>query len=261
MQGIRVSPGEHGVIQFTRKASGRYVARVRFRDLSGAWRSVQATAVTKSAARAAVMASLKNELRTTGSELSGRTTFAVVAGEWFRQIEELVADGRRSAGTLDLYRHVLDRHVLPALGGLRLSELTTARLDRFLRDKRAAKGYATAKLCRSVVSGVCGVAVRRDALRSNPVRDVSNLERRYVKQARALTPEEARAWLRILDESELAQQKDLPDLTRFLLGTGCRLGEALGVRWPDLDLDRHLLHVRRTVIRVKGRGLVAKAPK
>jgi integrase len=222
---------------------------------------VQATAATKSKARAAALASLDRELRTTGSEISARTSFAVVADEWLRQIEQLAGSGRRSAGTLGLYRHVLDKHVLPELGGLRLSEVTTARLDRFLQDKREAAGYSTAKLCRSVVSGVCGVAVRRDALRVNPVRDVSNLERRFVKQARALTTAEVAEWLGILDRSELARQRDLPDVTRFLLGTGCRLGEAVGVRWADIDLDRHLLHVRRTVIRVKGRGLVAKAPK
>ena len=65
----------------------------------------------------------------------------------------------------------------------------------------------------------------------------------------------------LLDSSELAWRKDLPDFVRFLLGTGCRLGEAVGVRWEDLDIDRHLLHVRRTIIRVKGEGLVAKQPK
>jgi len=65
-------------------------------------------------------------------------------------------------------------------------------------------------------------------------------------------PDEAREWLELLDSSDFAKRKDLPDLVRFLLGTRCRLGEAVGVRWDDLDLDRHLLHVRRTIIRVRG---------
>ena len=69
-------------------------------------------------------------------------------------------------------------------------------------------------------------------------------------EARALTPEECREWLAILDSSELARPKDLPDFTRFLLGTVCRLGEGVGVRWEDLDVERHLLQVRRTVLRV-----------
>jgi hypothetical protein len=36
-----------------------------------------------------------------------------------------------------------------------MTEVTAARLDRFLHDKRAAVGYSTAKLCRSIASGVC----------------------------------------------------------------------------------------------------------
>jgi integrase len=68
-------------------------------------------------------------------------------------------------------------------------------------------------------------------------------------------------WPAILDADDFARRKDLPDLARFLLGTGCRLGEAVGVCWEDVDLDRHPLHVRRTILRIKGGGLVAKAPK
>jgi glutamyl-tRNA reductase len=47
------------------------------------------------------------------------------------------------------------------------------------------------------------------------------------------------------------------ELTRFMLATGLRLGEALGVRWSDLDLERGTLSVERTVIRLRGGGLVA----
>jgi integrase len=54
--------------------------------------------------------------------------------------------------------------------------------------------------------------------------------------ATRLRIEEVRRWLAVLDANEYARHKDLPDLVRFLLGTGCRLGEALGVHWEDVDL-------------------------
>ena len=65
----------------------------------------------------------------------------------------------------------------------------------------------------------------------------------------------------ILDRSELACQADLPDLVRFLLGTGCRIGEALALIWPNVDLERHLINIDSTLIRVKGQGLLIKRPK
>jgi integrase len=173
----------------------------------------------------------------------------------------MVAAGRRSPASAVLYRATLDRHVLPAIGELRLSELTTARIDAFLHRLLRENGHATAKVSRSVVSGVCGFAVRHDGMRSNPVRDVGDLERGDRAGARALTPKQCAEWLAILDADPYAVRKDLPDLARFLLGTGVRIGEAIGVTWDDVDLDRRLVHIRRTVVRVKGVGLVAKSTK
>jgi len=45
------------------------------------------------------------------------------------------------------------------------------------------------------------------------------------------------------------------------LALGLRPGEALGLRWSDVDLDAGVLHVRQQLQRVKGKGLVATPPK
>jgi integrase len=39
----------------------------------------------------------------------------------------------------------------------------------------------------------------------------------------------------------------LPDLLRFLFGTGCRVGEALGIRWCDVNLSDKVVRVRHDV--------------
>jgi integrase len=46
-----------------------------------------------------------------------------------------------------------------------------------------------------------------------------------------------------------------------MLATGVRIGEALGVCWPEVDLDAGTVAVDHNVIRVKGRGLVRKSTK
>jgi len=130
-------------------------------------------------------------------------------------------------------------------------------LDRFVQAVLAERGYATAKVTRSVLSGICGWLVRRGALPVNPVRDLTPLEQNRDRIARALSVEEMRAWLALLDESEFAQRRDLPELTRFMLATGLRLVEALGVTWADVDLDAGTVAVQRTIVRVTGQGLVA----
>ena len=46
-------------------------------------------------------------------------------------------------------------------------------MDDFLRAARIGKGVATTKTCRTVVSGVMGLAVRYGALQVNPAREAA----------------------------------------------------------------------------------------
>ncbi|WP_245761770.1 site-specific integrase [Saccharopolyspora shandongensis] len=46
-----------------------------------------------------------------------------------------------------------------------------------------------------------------------------------------------------------------------MLATGVRIGEALAVQWSEVDLDKGVVHVHFTVVRVKGKGLIRKSTK
>jgi integrase len=194
-------------------------------------------------------------------DLTRSSTVEEAAHGWLLMFEGLVERGARSPSTLDEYSYVLARVIVPGIGSLRLGEVTTPRLDRFVQAVLAERGYATAKLCRSVLSGICGWLVRRGALVLNPVRDLTPLELDRDRTARALSIEEMRAWLALLDSNEFARRHDLPELARFMLATGLRLGEALGVTWADVDVNAGTIAVRRTIVRVKGQGLIAKRVK
>jgi hypothetical protein len=56
------------------------------------------------------------------AEITAETRLAAVAELWFHEVEEAVADGRRSPTTSRLYRDRLDNQIIPALGALRLRE-------------------------------------------------------------------------------------------------------------------------------------------
>lgn len=256
----RLGFGERGEV-FYRDVNGGIQAVVNFRDRTGKRKRVTAMGRSKADARRRVLRAYQEVLDAGGGAFTPNSKFRVAAAGWLVTVDELVERGRRSPTTVDLYRRVLRLHVLPHLGDLRLAELSTATLDTFLQDRLRRDSYAVAKLCRTVVSGICGWLVRQDALRANPVRETTSLEGGSDGQARALTQGELRRWLTALDGDEFALRKDLPDLARFMLATGARIGEALGVTWADVDLDRGVLRIERTIVRVKGQGLVAKAPK
>lgn len=249
--------GEHGEVFFVAAGEG-WSAMVYYRDFSGVKRRLKAAGSSKAEARRRVTRSLDRGLQVgRDGEFTARSTLGDGIVAWLSMVEGLVDRGSRSPATLDLYRETANRHVIPGVGALRLGEVTTARLDRFLQTVLSTKGYATAKLCRAVLSGACGYLVRQDALAVNPVRDVTPLEGTTKSQARALTAKEVQAFLALIDKDPTAVRKDLPELARFMLATGVRLGEALGVQWSDVDLGRGVVDITRTVSRVKGKGLQA----
>ena len=162
----------------------------------------------------------------------------------------------------DAYRDVIRRVVEPGVGSLRLGEVDDA-APGSLRPGRACRSRLRDGQAHQVGAcrGSAGWLVRRGALPSNPVRDLTPLELDRDRTARALSLEEVRQWLRVLDADPAAQHHDLPELARFMLATGLRLGEALGVTWADLDLTAGTVAVHRTIIRVQGKGLIAKRVK
>jgi len=169
-------------------------------------------------------------------------------------ITEMVNDGKRSPGTLDTYRRQLANHVLPTLGEIRLVEATTPLIDRVIAKIKRDVSPSTAKSCRSVISGVTGLAVRYGAVTSNPVRDVERIEIGAKRAPRALKEAERVVWLRQLWNDEKAIRKDLPDLTFFMLATGVGRGEALAAIWSDVGFDAGAWPSTTRWSRSRGRG-------
>jgi integrase len=152
-----------------------------------------------------------------------------------------------------LCRALLRNHLEPFFGSQDLQEIHETDLLRFIREKLSA-GFAPATIrsCLSVVRRVCTLAVREGTLARNPATHLGELMRR-VDQYTASEVRVVDAWSR--DEAGillgLAKEHDsrFYCVLRLLFGTGMRRGEALGLRWEDVDLERGRLYVRRALVR------------
>ena len=93
------------------------------------------------------------------------------------------------------------------------------------------------------------LAVRDDIIRKNPVDgaycEVKKRNGGSRKKKRALTVEQQRAFINYVAENPFFY-KWYPFFT-FLLGTGCRIGEAIGVRWDDVDLEKRLIDINHSL--------------
>lgn len=231
--------GAWGRISLDQVAPGVWRAMCRFRDYDGVTRKVEARAETGAKAERELIARLQDRKTTSTADVHGGMRVSALAGIWWDEFNDL----DRAARTRDRYREALDTYILPSLGNLQVRECTVSALDRFLKAVRANTGAPTAKLCKTVLSGVLGVAMRHGALEGNPLRDVAAIPANKT-EVRALTVTEVVALRAGLDQwqsaelgSRQSRPQDLLDLVDVRLATGVRIGEALALRRQDIGFD------------------------
>jgi integrase len=248
--------GSHGAIDVVPWRSG-YLARTRYRDEDGVTRKAERTGTSKTAARTNLLRSLKERAGSRDSSgLSADSRFSVTAELWLACVKAAGDAGELSLNTVELYERQLRNHALPALGALQLREVTNPRVDAALRKMRDEHGASTVKTTRSVVSGVMRLAIRHGAVTINPTREITPIKPSAKRAPRALTERERADWIGKLEADPRAVVADLPDLTRWMLGTGVRIGEALALSWDELDVDAGSVRIAWKIIRVRGHGLV-----
>jgi integrase len=247
--------GTHGKIRTYRRGDG-WMARALVRDWDGVTRYAQKQGRTQAAAQRALVESLRDRQRSdAGALITPDTRVDALAEAWWSEIER----GTHSPGTRRNYRDRLDRQVIPSLGSLRVRELTTGAIDRHLRVVREKHGAGTAKLTRTVLSGMCGLAARYDALDRNPVREASAITRTAPRRApQALSAAQAAQLRAALTYDDKAVKRDLPHLVSGMLATGLRVGEVCALTWDCVDFEAGTVRTNGIVVRVPGEGLTIK---
>lgn len=244
--------GAHGRITSQRVNETTWAARTRYRDADGIVRKVEARRRSREAAERALQASLAKRVTPTGGDVHPATKLSDLAERWF--LEEIAASDRKAANTKLRYRQVIDKYVTPGVGGLRVREVTTGTISRYLKKVEREVGATTARTVRSVLSGMFQFAVISEACDRNPVRDVARIAVES-KEVRAMTLADVTALRAAVRADQAAVSIDLPELLDVLLATGCRIGEALALRWDDVHLEKSTISIAATVVRVPGVGL------
>lgn len=160
--------------------------------------------------------------------------------------------GRLAATSLQTYTNAL-KPVTAHLGALTMGQLTAPRIEAGLRAIAKERSNNVAKSARKALQGVCKFAVYNGAIGSNPMLNVPlvMVEGRggTPARARAIPDATIRAMLEVADP-------DLADLIAFLAQTGVRIGEALAVKWEDVNFEAQTVYVgHSTVARLDGVGL------
>jgi len=154
------------------------------------------------------------------------------------------------------YQSVIRNHIAPAIGKLKASELTTKTVENLFRNMHAnGFGAGTIRITRAALSAAYNDAVRLGDLVRNPVRNTKMPN----VTAKTTKPLPRADWEKVYLES----MKDPRMHARIEVAgmLGLRPGEALGLKWSDLNVEDCTLLVERQVQRANGQGLILKSVK
>jgi integrase len=156
--------------------------------------------------------------------------------------------------TFERYEQIVRLHIRPALGRLKLKNVTPAHVRGLYREKlevglspRTVQ-YVHVTLHKALKQAVADGLIPRNATEAVKPPQVRR------EEIHPLTPEQTKKLF------EAAKGDRLEALYVLAVTTGLRQGELLGLKWEDVNLETGTLRVRRTLATAKG-GPVLPAPK
>jgi integrase len=185
-----------------------------------------------------------------------RSTVAEFLARWDKDW----ATSNVSGKTLERYRQLTAAYIKPNIGAIRIQKLRPVHLNelygKLLREgghNGAALAPRTVGHCHRVLHRALGHAATWGVVVQN-VASVVNPPRVPDSEITILSEDQIAAVLRRFEGTSMRP------IVSFLLGTGCRRGEVLALRWKDLDLDKGRVRIERSVEQTKA-GLRFKSPK
>jgi integrase len=150
--------------------------------------------------------------------------------------------GALRPSTLTMYRFYAEGRIRAHLGPVKLRDLKRPAVAAMIRSMVAAgDGPTTIHRCVAALRSALTAAVRASLIPINPARDVE-LPRRTTARANPWQPAELAAFL---TEAETDRLGVLFELLAF---TGMRRGEALALRWEEVDFVTRRLLVQRQLV-------------
>lgn len=150
------------------------------------------------------------------------------------------------------YKYMYKKYIKDDLGKKKLSKIKYSDIIQFYNTLITELDFKpnSMETIHTVLHPTFTMAIRNGYIRINPTDGAMNEIKKshaWEKPKRhALTIEEQEAFIKYVSESEIYNHW-LPLFT-VLLGTGCRIGEIIGLRWQDCDFEKNIISVNHNLI-------------
>lgn len=230
LQGNDLGPG------IRQLASGKYAAFYKKSDR----RAVQKSFSTLKECREWIRA--HGHFMLSGRVLNNPETLTVE--QWLWYYLEKMCRPRVRWNTYWVQERVFRCHVIPAIGGYKMCEVRSDNIQRILSEMHA-KGFAKETLLttRKVTFAAFEKAVEFELIKKNPVNRLVVVPREgYKKQRRRVLSREEQQMVVNYVKGSIYYYPIV-----FMLLTGVRIGEMMGLKWEDVDFQEGTISIVRTM--------------
>lgn len=166
-------------------------------------------------------------------EVSNRYTFNYYMDRWLQSIKFLV-----KSSTYAHYYSIVKNHIKPYLGNMEVRNIKPVTLEVFMNQK-FEEGFSN-KTIRDMI------VVLKQILSYANISFKFRLPKLQKKDIKILTKKEQK-----ILEKEILKRKDLSSYGVLLsLYTGLRIGEVCALKWNDIDLNKKVIHINHTMLRI-----------
>ncbi len=172
----------------------------------------------------------------------------ITVNTWFEfWINEYKLESVKNS-TIILYTTSYERYVKETLGEKKLDSIKPLHIQKLYNTlKQQGLSLGTIQIVNSVLNNLFTQAVKNDLIRKNPCYGVV-MPKGTKKERRVMTQEEQKVFIKEVKEDFYGT------ICIVALATGLRIGELTALTWDDIDFDKHLLEVNRTLLYQKTYG-------
>lgn len=154
--------------------------------------------------------------------------------------------------TMRNYTYMYNRFVRDGFGKKKIAAVKYSDVLQFYQHLLQEKQMQinTLETIHTILHPTFQLAVRDNIIRVNPSDGVmAQVKKQKGKNhgvRHALTLEQQRAFIRYTEDNVTFSH--WTSFFKFLLGTGCRIGEAIGIRWEDVDFEKRMIHINHSLV-------------
>jgi integrase len=175
--------------------------------------------------------------------------------EWLSYWLENMYAPRAAETSVYGYKNMIDRHIVSALGNMKLQKLKPMHIQKYYTMLMEEKGLSPNTVIKhhDLLNSALKAAVKQEYMLKNPLEGVDRPKKKK-HEASIYTPEQLQTLFRLVEGDRLE--------TAVKLGAylGLRREEICGLKWDDIDFEKRTLYIYRAMTQV-GSEIVVKDTK